>query len=550
MYRFYSTCAVLLCLAAPAAAQQPTPQSSPTSYRVFVRGTLIGREDVTVQQNASGLSIVSQGRLAAPLNVQIKRAEFKYRPDGSPELFTLESSANNADVVVRTSFNGTVAVTEGTQGGKPINVTQSVTAGTVLLPNGIFGAYAALSHRLKDVPAKTNLRVYVLPEAEIGIIVTSVTPEKMQVGTSLLDVRRYDMIFGTPAGDVAVSLLATGDGSLVRVGIPSQGVDVVREDVASPTSRTQVYSNPGDEPVIIPVSGFNLGATMTRPKAGAATRLPAVILLSGASGGDRDGFASGVPTIGQLAGALADAGFLAVRYDKRGFGQSGGRAESATLGDYADDARAVVRWLLERKDIDPKRIALVGHSEGAWVALLTAAREKRVAAVAFVEAAASTGAELALEQQKYELDHLQLKPEEREKKIALQKQIQTAVVTGKGWEGIPANERKAADTPWLQSLLTFDPAKAIQDLRQPVLVLHGALDKEVPPAHADKLSDLARKSDSKSVEVVIVRGVNHLLIPAFTGELAEYPELTDRNVSKDVSGAIGGWLTKTFAAIK
>jgi uncharacterized protein len=552
MFRLYCTCAMLVCLAAPAAAQQPTAQSSPTtSYRVFVRGTLIGREDVTVQQNASGLTIVSQGRLAAPLNVQIKRAEFKYRPDGSPELFTLESSANNTDLQVRTSFTGTVAVTEGTQGGKPIKVTQSVTAGTVLLPNGIFGGFAGLSHRLKGVPAKTNLRAYVLPESEIGVIVTNVTPEQMQVGTSLLNVKRYDMIFGTTGGDVAVSLLAADDGSLVRVGIPSQGIDVIREDVASPTARTQIFSNPGDEPVIIPVSGFNLGATLTRPRAGAATRLPAVILVSGASGGDRDGFASGVPTIGQLAGAFADAGFLAVRYDRRGFGQSGGRAESATLGDYADDARAVVRWLLERKDVDPKRIALVGHSEGAWVALLTAARERRVAAVTFVEAAASTGAELALEQQKYELDHLQLKPEEREKKIALQKQIQTAVITGKGWEGIAANERNAADTPWLQSFLTFDPAKAIKDLRQPVLIVHGALDKEVPPAHADKLADLARKeSDSKSVEVVIVRGVNHLLIPAFTGELAEYPELTDRNVSKDVSGAIGAWLTKTFAAIK
>ena len=49
---------------------------------------------------------------------------------------------------------------------------------------------------------------------------------------------------------------------------------------------------------------------------------------------------------------------------------------------------------------------------------------------------------------------------------------------------------------------------------------------------------------------MIVRGVNHLLIPAITGELAEYPELTDRTVSKDVSSAIGAWLTKTFAAIK
>ena len=555
MYGFYCTCAVLVCLAAPAAAQQPTASAPSTSYRVFMRGTLIGREDVTVQQNAGGLTIVSQGRLAAPLNVVIKKAEFKYRPDGSPELFTLEGNTNNSDVAVRTSFTDTTASTQGTQGGKPINVTHSITSGVVVMPGGVFSAsasaYAALAHRLVGVAAKTRMRAYVLPEAEIGMLVMGVTTEQMQVGTALLNVRRYDLTFGTTTGDLAVSLIASEDGSLVRVGIPSQGVDLVREDVASPTSRTQVYSNPTDEPVIIPVSGFNLGATLTRPKAGAGTRLPAVILLSGAGGGDRDGFSYGVPTIGQLAGGLADAGFLAVRYDKRGFGQSGGRAESATLGDYADDARAVVRWLLERKDVDPKRIALVGHSEGAWVALLTVAREKRVAAVAFIEAASSSGADLTLEQQRYELDHLQLKPDEREKKIALQKQIQTAVITGKGWEGISVNERNAADTPWLQSFLTFDPAKAIEDLRQPLLILHGALDKEVPVAHADRLTDLARKhSDSKSVEVVIVRGVNHLLIPAFTGELGEYPELTDRTVSKDVSGTIGAWLTKTFASIK
>src|SRR5262249_18829572 len=66
---FYCTCAMLVCLAASAAAQQPAASaaSTPTSYRVFMRGTLIGREDVTVQQSAAGLTVVSQGRLAAPL---------------------------------------------------------------------------------------------------------------------------------------------------------------------------------------------------------------------------------------------------------------------------------------------------------------------------------------------------------------------------------------------------------------------------------------------------------------------------------------------------
>jgi hypothetical protein len=320
-----------------------------------------------------------------------------------------------------------------------------------------------------------------------------------------------------------------------------------------------VFSNPGDEAVIIPAVGFNLGATITKPTApsasapgsGAAGRMPVVILLSGTGGGDRDGIAAGIPIMSQFAGTMAGAGYLAVRYDKRGNGQSGGRSESATIQDYAEDARAVVRWLLKRQDVDPKRIALVGHSEGAWVALLTASRERRIAAVASIAGPASTGAELVLEQQQQSLNLLNLTPTERESKVALQKQIQSAVVTGKGWEGVSQDERRAADTPWFQSLLTFDPAKVIKDVRQPLLFVHGELDRQIPVAHADRLAEMARKdSDSKSVEVVVVRGVNHLLVPATTGEVREYAALPDRNVSKDVSGAVTTWLAKTFAAIK
>lgn len=536
---------------------------------MFLRGTPIGREEVSVEKNSGGLTITSQGRLLAPLNVVIKKAEFKYRPDGSPELFTLEGSANNADVALRTSFTDNTAVTEGTRGGKPLKVSQSISPQAIVMPNGVFSAYAALAQRLAGSTGPVALRAYVLPELMVGVRTTGSTSERMQVATTFLNVRRYDLIFGNPTGDLAVTLTAAEDGSLVRVVIPSQGLDFVREDVASPTSRTQVYSNPGDEAVIIPTVGFNLGATITRPKgtggasgaggagqaggAGGASagRLPAVILLAGSGVGDRDGFAFGVPTLGQLAGALADAGFLVVRYDKRGYGQSGGRAESATISDYADDARAVVRWLLDRKDVDPKRIAIVGHSEGAWIGLLTAAREKRVAALATIDGASSTGAELNLEQQQYALSQLSLKPEERAQKIALQKQIQSAVLTGAGWDGIPANARHEADTPWFQSFLAYDPSKVIKDLRQPLLIVHGGLDKQIPVTHADRLADLARKqSDSKSVEVVIVRNVNHLLIPATTGDVSEYPALADRNVSKDVSTAVSAWLTKTFAAIR
>ena len=546
--RLYCIWALLL-FAAPAAAQAAQPAAAATTgYTIFARGAVVGREAVTVRSDASGTTITAQGRLAAPLNVVMRQADFRYGPDWTAQAFSLEADANGADISLRTAFKDGTAVTEGSVGGNKVATSVAVAPRTVILPNNVFAAYVALAQRLQAELQGGELRVYVVPAAEITVRVAAVHPERMQIGTTFLDVRRYELIFANPDGDLPVTLTAGRDGSLIRVSMPGQ-VEAVREDVASSTSRTQIYSNPGDEPVTIPATGFNLGATLTRPKGG-APRLPAVVLLSGSGASDRDGMALGIPTLGQLAGAFAEAGFLAVRYDKRGYGQSGGRAESATLNDYAEDARAVVRWLANRNDVDPKRIAVVGHSEGAWVALL-AARERRIAAVVTIAAPASTGAELVLEQQQSALAQMNLPADERDKRIALQKQIQAAVLTGKGWESVPADLRKQADTPWFQSLLAFDPAKALEDVRQPLLVVHGALDRQVPVAHADRLADLARReSDSKTVEVIVVKGVNHLLVPAFTGEVSEYSTLTDRSVSKDVTGAVSGWLTRTFAAIR
>src|SRR4029078_8448543 len=117
-----------------------------------------------------------------------------------------------------------------------------------------------------------------------------------------------------------------------------------------------------------------------------------------------------------------------------------------------------------------------------------------------------------------------------------------AVLSGKGWEGGPPNVRKEADKPWMQSGLLFDPAQVLDDVRQPMLLVHGTLDHEVEPANAERLVEIARtEGKSKSVELVMVRGVNHLLTPAVTGEVAEYDNLDDGSVSKDVTEAGNNW---------
>ena len=110
--------------------------------------------------------------------------------------------------------------------------------------------------------------------------------------------------------------------------------------------------------------------------------------------------------------------------------------------------------------------------------------------------------------------------------------------------------RKQADTPWFQSLLAFDPAKVVRSVEVPILIVHGDLDHEIPVAHAERLAGLARAGDSESVGLVTVRGVNHVMMRAFTGEVNEYRLLTDRNVSPDITEAVAAWLKKTLPAVR
>src|SRR5688572_295908 len=130
MRLFYCTCAFLLCLP-PAFAQAPDA-SRPIGYTVFVRGTPIGREDVSVRADTSGTTVTSEGRISAPADLVIRRAEFKYGPDWMPQSFTLEANAGGADIVLRTVVKDGNAVTEGSQGGKPVSITHSVTSQTVV----------------------------------------------------------------------------------------------------------------------------------------------------------------------------------------------------------------------------------------------------------------------------------------------------------------------------------------------------------------------------------------------------------------------------------
>ena len=273
-----------------------------------------------------------------------------------------------------------------------------------------------------------------------------------------------------PGGRLDADLWTDDTGRMIRFSVPQQSLEVVREDIAAVSSRSVTISRPNDAQINIPSNGFSLAGTLSRPGAVRPPRgCPPWSSSAAADPTDRDSLLFGIPILGQIAGALADAGFIVVRYDKRGIGQSGGRAEAATLADYADDVRAAVKLLADRKDVDPKRIAVIGHSEGGLVALMAAAKDKRIAAVGLVATPGMTGADIVLAQQKRLLDRSKMTAEEKQAKVDEQKKIHEAAITGKGLELLPPAVRRSIDNPEFQGLLTSDPAKLVPD-RPPAAV--------------------------------------------------------------------------------
>ncbi|NEA98164.1 CocE/NonD family hydrolase [Streptomyces sp. SID13726] len=91
----------------------------------------------------------------------------------------------------------------------------------------------------------------------------------------------------------------------------------------------------------------------------------------------------GLPQVEYLAQAqkLANSGYIVVSYNVRGFWQSGGEIEVAGPPDTAD-ASKVIDWALANTPADDRHIGMAGVSYGAGISLLTAAKDKRVKAVA------------------------------------------------------------------------------------------------------------------------------------------------------------------------
>jgi dipeptidyl aminopeptidase/acylaminoacyl peptidase len=216
---------------------------------------------------------------------------------------------------------------------------------------------------------------------------------------------------------------------------------------------------------------------------------PTVLLLHGCPGLEKNL---------DLAVRLRDRGWNALLFHYRGCWGSAGRYDLRTI---PRDVTAAVDYLVGQPRVDPDRIAVLGHSLGGWAALVTAAAEPRLQAVAVYGAAPRLGAVTELSPDQIEeqfIRFLATTPEEFAGQLA---------VVAEQMDGLAA---AAAIAP------------------RPLLVVHGTADWWVPVARAREL----RERVGSSCCYVEVEGADH----SFSWHRAELADLIVEWLSEGATG--------------
>ncbi|MGY1824667.1 alpha/beta hydrolase family protein [Geodermatophilus sp. SYSU D00079] len=308
--------------------------------------------------------------------------------------------------------------------------------------------------------------------------------------------------------------------------------------------RETALTVPGDPP---------LAGTLTLPDDSPGPA-PAVLMAAGSGPLDRDSNHRRMrfDVTRQLAHALAAGGIASLRYDKRGVGESPGDWRATGFSENVDDLGRAHAALAAHPGVDPARIVLAGHSEGALLAAALAARGGRVddgvAGVVLLSTSATPGDELLRWQARQIAPTLpapvrallRLFRTDLEAKVAANHaRIRATTTDVARIGGVRVNAR------WTREFLDHDPRADLARLHVPVLALTGEKDLQVPAADLDVLAATV----PGPVEAHRVPDLTHTLRrqpgPA---SLRSYRAELRSPVDPEVLDTVVAWCRRTVAA--
>lgn len=265
----------------------------------------------------------------------------------------------------------------------------------------------------------------------------------------------------------------------------------------------------------------------------------AILMITGSGPHTREQRISDSPMFTMIAEHLARRGVLVARTDARGFGGSTGPAddEAYTLADRAEDNRAVLAYLRGLREFTGRRFGLLGHSEGAMIASLIAAHDRRVGFEVLLAPSTIKGDDVFADQLEDSLVHRGASPA-----TAAAVRVQAfrfarlaAAGGGRGAEfSAIAHDFLAAhgvnderNTPhfaegllsgYLDSVnwryfINYDPQVDLVRLRQPVIAIFAGVDRNVRTArHRPALIEALRQAHNRDLSVVTLEDQDHFFL--------------------------------------
>lgn len=315
-----------------------------------------------------------------------------------------------------------------------------------------------------------------------------------------------------------------------------------------------------------------LVGTLTLPRNG-NRKHPAVILISGSGPQNRDSLIAGHRPFLVLSDHLTRQGIAVLRVDDRGTGDSDLGSLAVTSENFMGDVLAGVDYLKTRKDIDPKQIGLIGHSEGGMIAPMAAARSRDIAFIVLLAGLGQRGEDVIYTQTELLHRASGTDPETIASTLVLTRSILGVVKAESDEklieEGVNAaiethtsalneSQRKAFEPiaasvkafmpmyklPWFRYFVRFDPAPVLKKVRIPVLALNGELDLQVAwKENLDLIAAALKAGKNKDYTVKAFPRLNHLFQTSKTGLISEYGQI-EETTSPEVLKTISDWISK------
>lgn len=320
-----------------------------------------------------------------------------------------------------------------------------------------------------------------------------------------------------------------------------------------------------------PAENFSLAGTLTLPEGEGP--FPAVVLITGSGQQDRNETIFLHKPFLVLADHLTRNGIAVLRYDDRGVGKSKGKTNDATSLSFAGDAEAAVNYLLQRPEINKKKIGLAGHSEGGLIAPIVASRNSNIAFIVSLAGPGVKGHDIMIRQAEDILKASGTPQSDIDETLAVNGHLfrmvseepdqRKFVKDAMEWygkeldsKGVSPEERKekmaaftqgliSVNNPWMRYFIATDPAQFWSKVKCPVLALNGEKDLQVShEINLPAIKAALRSGGNRKVKTVMLPGLNHLFQTSEKGSPDEYIKI-EETFSPDAMGVMTSWIKKT-----